>query len=173
MSADDQVYVYAATYPDREAAQFDYDIVKELYAADVIATYDAAIVSKDSHGHVHVHKREKAAEHGVVGGAAIGALLSVVLPGGVIAGAVVGGTVGGLAGHFARGMSRKDMHDLGETLERGEAALVVLAKSRLDEYVDKMFEHAEKQIEKEIKVDRGEFEQALVEEIEAEKLAAR
>ena len=173
MSTDDQVYVYAATYPDREAAELDYDIVKDLYAADVIATYDAAIVSKDSHGHVHVHMREKATEHGALGGAAIGALLSVVLPGRCDRRGRRRGTVGGLAGHFARGMSRKDMHDLGETLERGEAALVVLAKSRLDEYVDKMFKHAAKQIEKEIKVDRREFEQALTEEIEAEERAAR
>ncbi len=129
----------------------------------VPARWQSAIVGKDTHG--HVHKREKPTQHGV----AIGALLGVLFPGAAVGGAVVGGIAGGLAGHFSREMSRKDMHDLGKTIEEGEWALVVLAKSRIDQYVDRVFKHAAKQIEKEIKVDRKEFEKAPSEEFEAER----
>ena len=38
---------YVGTYSSEAAARDDYDIVKDLHAADAVGTYDAAVITKD------------------------------------------------------------------------------------------------------------------------------
>ncbi|MCW2996692.1 MAG: hypothetical protein JWN65_241, partial [Solirubrobacterales bacterium] len=40
--------------------------------------------------------------------------------------AIVGSGAGGLIGHLKGGMSRSDLKDLGDTLDEGQAALIVI-----------------------------------------------
>ena len=159
--SDRPIFVYAATYPDTEDAWADYDILLDLHAERIVGTYDAAVVSKDADGKVHVKKHEKATQHGAWGGIAVGALVGVLFPPSVIGAAAVGGVVGGLGGHFRKGISRSDAKELGETLEAGEAALVVIGESRAEEQLDKALTHAEKSIEKQVDADSNEFKQEL------------
>ncbi len=119
------------------------------------------MIDKDDEGKVHVHKHEKATQHGAWGGIAVGALVGVLFPPSVLGAAVVGGAVGGVGGHLRKGISRSDAKELGETLESGEAALVVIGESRVEEQLDKALTHAEKSIEKEIDADGKEFNQEL------------
>ena len=56
--------------PSEAAARADYDLVKDLHAIDVVGSYDAAVVTKDDSGKVHVNKDEMATRHGGWGGAA-------------------------------------------------------------------------------------------------------
>jgi cell division protein FtsI/penicillin-binding protein 2 len=56
---------------------------------------------------------------------------------------------------------RGDAKEFGETLESGEAALVVIGESRVEEQLDKALTHAEKSIEKEVDADGKEFETDL------------
>jgi hypothetical protein len=58
-------------------------------------------------------------------------------------------------------MSRSDVKELGEELERGDAALIVIGESRLEEQLDKALTRAEKTIEKEIDAEREEFKSEL------------
>ncbi len=106
----------------------DYDAVKELYHDGVIDTYDAAVVEKDADGNVHVHKHEKPTQKGAWTGVAVGAVVGVLFPPSIIASAAVGGVAGGVIGHVWHGMSRGDMKDLGEYLDEGTAALVVVGQ---------------------------------------------
>lgn len=167
--SDRPVFVYASTYASTDDAWLDYEILLELHADKLVGTYDAAVVDKDADGKVHVHKHEKATQHGAWGGIAVGALVGVLFPPSLIGAAAVGGAVGGLGGHFRKGISRGDVKELGETLESGEAALIVIGESRIEEQLDKALTHAEKSIEKEIDADSKEFTQELQ---EAEKEAA-
>jgi|SRR5215467_468510 len=159
--ANNEMFLFISTYRSVADAQMDYDAVKELHRQHIIGTYDAAVVNKDAEGKVHVHKREKPTQHGAWTGIAVGALVGLLTPISVVGGAAVGGAVGGLAGHFSRGMSRGDMKELGETLDQGQAALVVIGRSELAKQIEKATARAQKRVEKQLRVDGKEFEREL------------
>jgi len=102
MAKADAVFIYIGTYPSEGAARADYDIVKDLHAAGAVGTYDAAVVTKDDAGKVHVNKDEMATRHGAWGGAAVGAVVGILFPPSIIGTAIVGAAVGGVGGHLWR-----------------------------------------------------------------------
>ncbi len=167
--SDRPVFIYAATYSDRADVFADYESLLDLHAAQLVGTYDVAIVTKDTDGKVHVEKHEKPTQHGAWGGIAVGAVVGVLFPPSVIGAAAVGGLVGGIGGHLRKGISRGDAKELGELLEGGQAALIVIGESRLEEQLDKLLTRAEKSLEKEIDADSKEFKRELE---QAEKQAA-
>ena len=159
--SDDPVFVYAAVYADRVDADTDYDTLLDLHAADVVGSYDVALMYKDDDGKVHVTKHEKPTQHGAWTGAAVGALVGIIFPPSILGAAIVGAAAGGGIGHALGGMSRKDAKELGEQLDDGEAALVVIAKSRVQEQLDKALTHAQKTEEREIQADGKELAKEL------------
>ena len=159
--SDDPVFVYAAVYADRADADADYDTLLDLHSADLVGTYDVALVYKDDEGKVHVTKHEKPTQHGAWTGAAVGALVGIIFPPSIIGAAVVGAAAGGGLGHIFGGMSRGDAKELGEHLDQGHAALVVIGKSRLQEQLDKALTHAEKSEEREVEADGKELAKEL------------
>jgi uncharacterized membrane protein len=167
--SDRPVFIYAATYADREAAYADYDGLLELHHEKLIGTYDVALVTKDGDGKVHVEKHEKPTQHGAWGGLAVGAVVGILFPPSIIGSAVVGGLVGGIGAHLKKGISRGDAKELGDLLEGGQAALVVIGESRVGEQLDKALTRAEKTVEKEVDTDSKEFKRDLD---EAERQAA-
>jgi uncharacterized membrane protein len=159
--ADEPVFLYVAAYDSESDARADYEVLKELHAGGVVGTYDAAIVTKDEEGKVHVHKHEKPTQHGAWTGIGVGALVGILFPPSIIGSAVVAGTAGGLMGHFWRGMSRGDVKELGDALDAGEAALVVVGRSKLEETLDRELKRSQRRIEKQIKADTKELEKEL------------
>ncbi len=171
--SDRPVFIYAATYASRTDALADYDSLVELHAEKLVGTYDVALISKDADGKVHVEKHEKPTQHGAWGGIAVGAVVGILFPPSILGAAAVGGVVGGVGGHLRRGMDRGDARALGELLDEGEAALIVIGESRLEEQLDKALTRAAKSIEKEIDADSREFRRELEQaEKDAEKQAA-
>lgn len=163
--SDRPVFIYAATYAGQADALADYEELIELHKAKLVGTYDVAVVVKDAEGKVHVEKHEKPTQHGAWGGIAVGALVGVLFPPSIIGAAAVGGVVGGVGGHLRKGISRGDAKELGELLEDGEAALIVIGESRLEEQLDKALQRAVKSIEKEIDADSKELKQELEREL--------
>ena len=159
--ADEPVFLYLAVYDSEDDARLDYDALLELHAAGIVGTYDAALVTKDAEGKVHVHKHEKPTQHGAWTGIGVGAVLGVLFPPSILGSAVVAGTAGGLIGHFWRGMSRGDMKDLGEALDDGQAALVVVGRSKLEETLDRELKRAQKRVEKEIDAESKDVEKEI------------
>ncbi len=159
--SDKDVFVFVGTYEDEEDARSDYDAVHQLHEEGLVGTYDIAIVSKDAEGKVHVKKREKPTEHGAWTGAAVGALVGILFPPSIIAAGVIGGVTGGLAGHFFRGMSRSDVKELGELIDEGQAALVVVGESKVDEYMDRAFSRARRTMRKQVRADAKEVQRQL------------
>ena len=165
--ADRPVFVYAAVYDDIADADADREGVFDLHAAGAIGTFDAALIEKED-GKVHVHKTEKPTQHGAWTGIAVGALAGILFPPSILGGAIVGGAAGGVIGHLWRGMSRGDLKDLGEALDEGDAALIVIGESKIEEQIEKATKRARKVLEKQLEADADEFKRELE---EAEKQA--
>jgi uncharacterized membrane protein len=161
MSDDNEVFVFAGVYDTVDDAEADYDVVKDLHSSGIVGSYDAAVITRDANGKVHVRKHEKPTQHGAWSGLAVGAVVGVVFPPSIIASGVVGAVAGGLIGHFARGMSRGDMDELGTMLDDGEAALVVVGKDRLDEVLRAELKRAAKTYEKQVTTDTRELRKEL------------
>ena len=151
----------SAPTPDWAAAQADYDVVKDLHAAGAVGTYDAGVVTKDDGGNVHVNKDEMATRHGAWGGAAVGALVGILFPPAIIPMAAVGGAAGGVGGHLWRGMSRADVKELGDVIDDGQAALVIVGESTVEQAVDKAALKAEKHVAKELDVKPKDIDKAI------------
>ena len=58
-------------------------------------------------------------------------------------------------------MSRSDAKELGEHLDEGQAALIVIGKSRVQEQLDNALTRAQKSEEREIDADAKELEKEL------------
>jgi uncharacterized membrane protein len=151
--ADKPVFLYAAVYDDIADAEFDYQAVFELHSAGAIGTFDSAVIEKEKDGKVHVRKTEKPTQHGAWTGIGVGALVGILFPPALLGSAVVGGAAGGVIGHLWRGMSRGDLKDLGEALDEGDAALIVIGESRVDEQIEQATKRANKVIQKQVDAD--------------------
>ena len=139
----DTLYVIAAAYDDVDAAVADYEAVKALYkAVQTSHDFDAAVIAKDADGKVRiVKKHEQPTRHGAaVGlgwGLAVG-VASVLFPPvgiGIAAAGAGGAAIGGVAGHASGGMSRSDLKELGDTLDAGQAGLIVVYETNLADQV--------------------------------------
>jgi uncharacterized membrane protein len=161
MAKPEAVFIYIGTYPSEAGARADYEVVKDLHAVGAVGTYDAAVVTKDDAGKVHVSKDEMATRHGAWGGAAVGALIGLLFPPAIIATTAAGAAVGGVSGHLWRGMSRADVKELGELIDDGQAALVIVGESELEQAMDKAELKAEKQVAKELDVKSKDIDKAV------------
>jgi uncharacterized membrane protein len=161
MAKPDAVFIFIGTYSDQAQARSDYQVVKDLHSAGAVGTYDAAVVTKDDKGKVHVNKDEMATRHGAWGGAAVGAVIGILFPPSLIGTAVVGAAVGGVTGHLWRGMSRADVKEFGDIIDAGQAALVVVGESKMQQALDKAALKAEKRVAKELGVSPGDIHEAV------------
>jgi uncharacterized membrane protein len=139
----DTLYVAAAAYDDVDAAVADYEAVKALYRAIRSShDFDAAVIAKADDGKVRiVKKHEQPTRHGAAVGLGWGLAVGVTaalfppLGIGIVTASGAGAAIGGVAGHASKGMSRGDLKDLGETLDEGQAGLVVVYAFNLADQV--------------------------------------
>jgi uncharacterized membrane protein len=161
MSGSDTTFILVATYPDEAAAQDDYQVVKNAHAAGLVGSYDAAVITKDAKGKVHENKDETATRHGAWWGVAAGAALGIIFPPSILASAAVGGVIGGVSGHLAKGMSRSEAKELGDFIAPGQAGLVIVGESKVEDAIKKAVTRAEKQTAKELDVPPKDLDKAL------------
>jgi len=159
--SDRPVFLYAALYDDVEAAELDYEAVFELHAIGAIGTFDSAVIRKDEEGKVRVTKTEKPTQHGAWTGAGVGALVGIIFPPAILGTAIVGAGAGGLVGHLTKGLSRGDLKELGEELEGGTAAVIVIGESKIEEQLQKAVNRSVKLIEKQIDADADELKREI------------
>jgi uncharacterized membrane protein len=165
----DTLFVYCGVYGEAQEALADYEVIKDLHTeANLIDSYDAAVVERDHKGKVKILKKHETPTRvgGVLGGG-VGLATGLVIalfPAAAIGGGLLLATTGGgallgaLAGHAAAGMSRGDLKDLGESLDEGEAGLVVVAVSDMQAKVRSAMKRAQKVEEKKLKADQKELE---------------
>jgi uncharacterized membrane protein len=161
MSKADGVFIYVGTYASEVDARTDYDLVKGLHSQGAVGTYDAAVITKDGDGKVHVNKDETTTRHGAWGGAGVGALVGILFPPSIIGSAIVGAAIGGVSGHLWKGMSRADVKEFGDIIDSGEAALVIVGETKLEAYLEKLELKATKRATKELELDKGKIDEAV------------
>lgn len=161
MTKADGVFLFFGTYATEADAQADYDVIKELHADKAVGTYDAAVITKDDKGKVHVNKDESATRHWGWGGAGIGAVVGLVFPPSIIASALVGGAIGAVSGHISKGLSRSDVKELGELIDDGQAALLIVGESTIEAAIDKAELKAEKRVAKQLGVSAKDIDAAV------------
>ena len=161
MAKSDTVFIYIGTYPNEDLAQYDYDVVKDLHWEGTVGGYDAAVITKDKSGKVHVNKDETATRHGAWGGIAAGAVIGILFPPSIIGSAAVGAAVGGVGGHIWKGMSRSDVKELGEFIDEGEACLLVIGEASIEDAVNDAPLKADKHVEKTLDVSAKDVDKAV------------
>jgi uncharacterized membrane protein len=153
MSKADGVFIYIGTYASEVDARSDYDVVKGLHTLGAVGTYDAAVITKDDNGKIHINKHETTTRHGAWGGAAAGALIGILFPPSIVGTALVGAAIGGVSGHLWKGMSRTDVKEFGDAIDAGEAALVIVGETAIEAALEKAQLRATKKVAKELSVD--------------------
>jgi uncharacterized membrane protein len=165
----DTFMVFVGVYDDVSDADADYELIKELHVkADLMDAYDAAVIEHRADGKVKITKKhETPTRVGGVLGAGVGLATGVVLVlfpfaaigGGLLAVTTGGGAVlGALAGHAAAGMSRKDLKELGEHLDAGQAGLVVVGVADMGARIEREMKKAKKVEARELKADTASIE---------------
>jgi uncharacterized membrane protein len=165
----DTFIAYVGAYDSVDDAVSDYDGVKVLATElNLIDAYDAAVIERKESGKVKIVKKHETPTRvgGVLGGGvglatglAIALFPAAAIGGGLLAATTGGGALlGAAAGHAAAGMSRSDLKDLGEHLDKGHAGLVVVGVSDLEAKVQGAMKKAKKIEEKQLKADTKALE---------------
>jgi uncharacterized membrane protein len=165
----DTFLVQCGVYDNVGDALLDYDDVKYLHnELGLIDAFDAAVIERRPDGDVKiVRKHETPSRVGGVLGGGIGLATGLVIalfPAAAIGGGLVAATTGGgallgaVAGHAAGGMSRKDLKELGEQLDAGQAGLVVVAISDVQPKLEQAMPHANKVEAKHMRADTERLE---------------
>ena len=66
-----------------------------------------------------------------------------------------------MIGHLRGGVSRDDLKDLGDELEAGNAAVIVLGESKIEEQLEKAVTRSNKLIEKQVDADADELKREI------------
>ena len=165
----DTFTAFAGVYPDLESAEADYDLVKELHTKQgLMDAYDAAVIHRREDGKVKITRKHETPTRagGVLGGGAglATGLVVALFPfaavgGGLLAATSAGGAIlGAVAGHAAAGMSREDLKEIGESLDNGEAGLVVVGVTDMEARIEESMRRAEKVSKKKIQADAEALE---------------
>ena len=175
----DTLVAYIGIYDDVEDALTDYATIKDLHSEEgVMDAFDAAVLERKDDGKVKIAKKhETPTRAGGVAGGGLGLAAGLVIAlfpaaaigTGLLAGATAGGAaLGAWAGHAAAGMSRHDLKELGEQLDEGQAALILVGVSDMQAKIDRAMAHAKKKEQKAIKADRKQAEKEAEEAAKAE-----
>jgi uncharacterized membrane protein len=157
----DSTFIYLATYPNESAALDDYQVVKDLHAGGLVGSYDAAVITKDATGKVHENKDETATRHGAWWGVAAGAAVGLIFPPSVLGAAAAGGAIGAVTGHLSKGMSRSEAKQLGDFIDPGQAGLVVVGESKIEDAIQKAVKRADKETAAELGVSPKDLDKTL------------
>jgi uncharacterized membrane protein len=160
----DTFFAYSGVYQNLQDALDDYEAIHRLHTeAGLIDAYDAAVVERRENGKVKIVKKHETPTRvgGVLGGGvglATGLVIALfpaaAIGGGLLLGTTAGGAVlGAVAGHASAGMSRGDLKELGETLDAGEAGLVVVAVADMESKIEQAMKRAQKIEAKQLKAD--------------------
>src|SRR5580704_14746764 len=166
----DTFFAYAGVYAKVENALADYDAVHAMHTEiGLIDAYDAAVIERKPDGKVKIVKKHETPTRvgGVLGGGvglATGLVIALfpaaAVGGGLLLATGAGGALlGSLAGHAAGGMSRGDLKELGEGLDKGQAGLVVVAISDMEAKIEASMKKAEKIQKKQLTADRKAIEE--------------
>ena len=116
-----------AAYTDPNAGAQALDALKDAKSQGAFDYDDAAVVSRDADGNVHI---KETGDMSTGKGAGIGALIGGVIgilggPAGIAIGAGAGAAIGGIAAHSDAGFNNETLERIGAALPAGTSSLAV------------------------------------------------
>jgi len=152
------VALYVAAYSDPDAAQADWDDLKELAKDGVVIVDGLVLVSRDMDGKIDVKDNAHSVGVGAFLGAAGGLLVGLIFPPASLAsgvvGAGIGAGVGGLRSHHEKNEIKDEVAD---DLPPGSSGIVALFEPGPESEIEKALSNADK-------VSKHEVDPASVEE---------
>jgi uncharacterized membrane protein len=158
-SSDRPVDLYVAAYDDANAAQADWDAIKQLADDKVIVVDGLVLVRRDADGKIH----EKDTAH-VVGGAAVlgaagGLLVGLIFPPAFLASGVVGAGIGaGVGGLLSHAEKKEIKAEVADDLPPNSSGIVAVFEERWASQVTNALDGASNVSEH--KIDRESVEKA-------------
>ena len=144
-TSDAPVDLYIAVYDDADAAQADWDAIKELVKEDMITLDGLVLVSRGDDEKIHVddtfHETRKGAVIGAVGGLVVGLIFPPAFLASGVVGAGIGAGVGGLVSHHEKKEIKEEVEDV---LPPNSSAIVALFEERWVEDVEKALANSDK-----------------------------
>jgi len=113
-----------AVYDDAATAEKDWSALEAATQAGQVTIADAALV-ENRNGEAVILQRES--HHGWGKGAVVGAVVGILFPPSIIGAAAVGAGGGALIARMTRALDRGKVKDLGETLDSGAMAVIVVS----------------------------------------------
>jgi uncharacterized membrane protein len=131
----------AVSYPDRATAEQVRDELLEMTKEKILELDDVVVITRDSSGKIDLHQPSRAGA-GATGGALMGGLIGLLFFAPLL-GMAFGAAGGALGGALSHGPVHEDfMRQLGDKLQPGKAALVVLVrKSTPDKVLPRLGNH--------------------------------
>ena len=155
------VDLYVAAYADPDAAQADWDAIKELAKQDVIEVDALVLVSRDLDGKIDVKDNFHVVGVAAGLGAAGGLIIGLIFPPAFLASAVVGGAIGAGAGGLLDHQQKKEIKaDVARDMPPGSSAIVAVFEETWIEEIDKALAKAEK-------IDKHKVDRKSVDEVTA------
>ena len=111
-------------YDDTVAAEEDWQALEAAAETGSITMADAAMVENRSGETVIVQRQS---HHGWGKGAVVGAVVGILFPPSIIGAAAVGAGGGALLSGMTRALGRGKVKDLGDVLDSGAAAIIVVS----------------------------------------------
>ena len=137
--------LYIATYSDPDAAQEDWDDIKQLARDDVIAVDGLVLVSRGADGKIDVKDNANDVGKGAAIGAVGGAIVGLIFPPAFLASAVVGAGVGAGTGAIVDRRQKKEIKaEVEEVLPPGSSGIVAMFEERWVDDVEKALAKADK-----------------------------
>lgn len=157
MGKDDPVALYIAAYDDPNAAQGDYDALKELVKAGAIFVDVAALVSRDDEGKLYVKENAHEVAGGTMVGAAAGLLIGLIFPPAFLASGVIGGAVGASIGKLVKMDRTSDIKkEVEDVLPPGTSGIIALFDVTYKPKIDDAVSHASKVDKEEVSPESAE-----------------
>ncbi|HEX5193992.1 MAG TPA: DUF1269 domain-containing protein [Solirubrobacteraceae bacterium] len=118
----------AIAYPDKQTAETVRSKLAQLMVERSIELEDAVVVDREPDGKIKLHQAHRTAASGAVGGALWGGLIGLLFLAPLF-GMAVGAAAGGASGALVDvGINDDFMKQLGQKLQPGGAALIVLVR---------------------------------------------
>lgn len=160
--ANEQFVIFAGSYTDVDEAKGDFDAIKLMHQEAWIGPYEGVLFTKLEGGKVKVLDTDssiRAAGAGV--GALAGGVVGLIFPPTILAGAAFGGAAGALAGHFFGTIKRKDIAEIGEMLDEGEAAIIMVGVATPELGAERLMKRAAKLLKKQVDADAEDIKKAI------------
>ena len=128
-----------SVYDDMAGAETDWSWLEGVAQDGQLELADAALV-ENYQGDAVILQRQS--HHGWGKGAVVGAVVGVLFPPSILGAAAVGAGGGALIARINRSLGRGNVKDLGETLDSGTVAIIVVAPAQWTNTVSGTLKHA-------------------------------